>query len=191
MIAPLPVGMLTGQAERSGERLQVPYVTDLEFSLHMPILPFTLNTTLTAHCLCGVIGYILWRGNQGTGVECFQLSRGSLPWEIHGYSPHNPRTGNVAPICHVTVNMKGYVLKIRLQLLVTVGGMGNGTNKEAPDKMGPRVSLLSFSSFSSSILKARQDWAHAGVGRERQMAHYRKGRCEGIWCTEEQRTWAH
>lgn len=191
MIAPLPVGMLTGQAQWSGERSQVPYMTDLDFSLHMPVCPFTLNTTFISYCLCGVIGYTPWRRNQDTGVECFQLSRGFLPWEIHGYSPHNTWTGNVALICHVTVNMKGFVLEIHFQFLVIIGRMGNGTNKEAPDEMGPQVSLLSFSSFSSLILKAGQDWADAGVGWERQMAHYRKGRCEGIWCTEEQQTWAH
>lgn len=57
MTAPLSVGMLTSQTERTRKRLKVPEVTDLEPSLYMPILPFTLNTILMVYYVCVAFGY--------------------------------------------------------------------------------------------------------------------------------------
>lgn len=69
MIATLPVGMLTGQAERTGERLQVSYVTVLELflppnarsSLHTKYSPYGLLS------LCSLWLHILTKGSVHKG----------------------------------------------------------------------------------------------------------------------------
>lgn len=94
MIVLFPVGMLTGQAERSGKRLQVPEVTDLELSLYMPIFLFTLNTNP-----CGILSLCdLWlehlekgisasRSNVSSclGAPCLEKRRATAP-TIHEYA---------------------------------------------------------------------------------------------------------